>query len=153
MESQRIADQIRRSVHGPAWHGPAVLEALRGVSAQQAAAHPVPNAHSIWELALHIGVWVDEARARLEGAETDPTPEEDWPTPRDTSPAAWQQLLVSLEKRVEDLCRRVAELSDARLQEKIWGEKGERVSAYGTLHGVAQHNTYHAGQIALLKKF
>jgi len=47
-ELRRIEDQLQRSLEGNAWHGPAVLETLQGVTAEQAHAHPIAGAHSIW---------------------------------------------------------------------------------------------------------
>jgi hypothetical protein len=54
-EAARIAQQLENAFSGGAWHGPALLELLADVDATTAAAHPVPGAHSIWELVLHIG--------------------------------------------------------------------------------------------------
>ena len=79
METSRIADQLRRAFDGEAWHGPAVLEILHGVTAADAAARPLPRGHNIWEIALHIAVWDDVARRRMAGEIVQPTPEEDWP--------------------------------------------------------------------------
>ena len=61
-EVERIADQLKRSMEGKAWHGPALLEVLEGVTAQQAAA-PVSTAHTIWEIVLHVA---PEVQALLE---------------------------------------------------------------------------------------
>jgi hypothetical protein len=51
-ESALIADQLRRAFKGDAWHGPALLELLDDVDAATAAAKPLPDVHSIWELVL-----------------------------------------------------------------------------------------------------
>ena len=59
-ELERIKDQFQRAFNGQAWHGPSLLSLLAGVTAEQAAAHPVPGAHSIWELTLHIAAWESE---------------------------------------------------------------------------------------------
>ena len=64
-EVDRIRDQFRRAFEGEAWHGPSVLALLDGVTAQQAAAHPIPGAHSIWELTLHIAAWERACLRRL----------------------------------------------------------------------------------------
>ncbi len=40
-ETKRIKDQLSRAFDGEAWHGPSVFEVLAGVTAEQAAAHPV----------------------------------------------------------------------------------------------------------------
>ena len=66
-EIDRILDQLKRAFEGGAWHGPSVKEVLHGVTAAQAHARPLPNAHSIWELVQHIAVWEDVGRRRLEG--------------------------------------------------------------------------------------
>lgn len=151
-EAKRIADQLRRSFHGEAWHGPAVLELLADVSAPQAAAHPIPRAHSIWELVLHIGAWENAARRWL-AHEISTLPhldgENDWPPVPDANPAAWKSAVASLTASHDQLVQLVAALSDERLKENV---AGREYSAYFLLHGLAQHNLYHAGQIALLKK-
>jgi len=43
----------------------------------------------------------------------------------------------------------IAKLDDEKLKEKA---AGQEYSIYFMLHGVIQHDLYHAGQIALLKK-
>jgi hypothetical protein len=53
-ETHRINSQLKRAQEGQAWHGPSLRELLDGVTAEQAAARPIPNAHSIWELVNHI---------------------------------------------------------------------------------------------------
>ena len=52
-ELDRIRDQFRRAFEGEAWHGPSVLSLLDGVTAQQAAAHPIPGAHHLGTDAAH----------------------------------------------------------------------------------------------------
>ena len=66
-EIDRILDQLKRAFEGHAWHGPSLKELLNGVTAQQAHARPLANAHSIWELVQHIAVWEDVGRRRLGG--------------------------------------------------------------------------------------
>ena len=55
-EPALIAEQLRRAFEGDAWHGPALLELLQDVDAATAAARPLPDVHSIWELVLHVAV-------------------------------------------------------------------------------------------------
>jgi hypothetical protein len=63
--------------------------------------------------------------------------------------AAWRKA-VGETKRVHDvLVKTVAGLSESRLRERVPGKKYD---FYHLLHGVAQHELYHAGQIAILKK-
>ena len=148
-EIERILDQLRRAFKGEAWHGPALLEILDGVDAGQAFAKPLPHAHSIWEIVLHISAWEDAVRSRLGGEVVEPTGEQNWPPVRDTGDASWQRALGTLRSGHAALERAVAALSDARLPETV---PGQDYSVYFMLHGVVQHDLYHGGQIALLKK-
>ncbi len=148
-EVERIADQLRRAYEGEAWHGPPLKEILAGITAEQATRRVVANAHTIWELVLHIAAWESIVRRRLGGEAVKATPEMDWPPVRDASEAAWKGALDALERGNRQLRQAIAALSDDQLREKVVGEK---YSAYGMLHGVIQHDLYHAGQIAILKK-
>jgi len=66
-ECKRIADQFASTINGEAWHGDSLHEILKGITVKQALAHPIPQAHSIWELVHHIAAWEDVGRRRLEG--------------------------------------------------------------------------------------
>jgi len=149
-EVVRIADQLKRAFEGPAWHGPAVMEVLKDVTAAQAAARPIENAHSIWELVLHMAVWKDVARWRIEHNEHVPTDDENFPPVTDTSEAAWQRAVRTLTEANTKLRDAVAAMSDEHLAEEF--PAGGELSHYVRLHGVIHHDLYHAGQIALLKK-
>lgn len=150
-EIENIQDQLRRAFAGEAWHGPAVLEALKGVTAAQAQVRPLASAHTIWELVHHIAVWENVGRRRLEGdpAAIEISSLEDWPPPDDASETAWEQAKAALVRNHEALVAAVAKVPDSRLHEPIL----EGLSTvYVTLHGVIQHDIYHAGQISMLKK-
>ena len=150
-EIEKILDQLKRAYEGGAWHGPSVREVLAGVSAQQAHARPLPNAHSIWELVHHIAVWENVGRRRLGGdrAEIDISSPEDWPPADDTSEPAWGQAKAALDRGHEALRQAIEGLEESRLNEPILPGLS---TVYVTLHGVIQHDLYHAGQIAMLKK-
>src|SRR5580700_939308 len=53
-DASRIKQQLENAFNGPAWHGPSLMENLKGVSAEVAAAKPVTGAHSIWEIINHL---------------------------------------------------------------------------------------------------
>lgn len=149
-EKKRLNDQLKRAFEGTAWHGPSVSEVLAGVNAQQAAAHPVAGAHSIWELALHIQTWERVGRRRIqEFVPIEVSDEEDWPAVNDTSEAAWARTLEELRSNHQALRAAIREMDEARLEEIV---PGTTYSVYFLLQGVIQHDLYHAGQIALLKK-
>ncbi|MFQ5568738.1 MAG: DinB family protein [Rhodothermales bacterium] len=148
-ECERIADQLQRAMEGDAWHGPAVLEALSGVTASQAAAPPPDGGHSIWEIVHHIAVWHTVVRDRIDGLQTHPTGAADWPPVTDAGEAAWTDAVQALKQSYETLRHRILHLPDHRLNELV---PGRTYSFYVMMHGAVQHDVYHAGQIILLKK-
>jgi hypothetical protein len=95
-ETTRIADLAVRVLEGDPWHAGNIVHLLEDVTAAEAHAHPVPAAHSIWELVLHMTAWADEVRARLAGAEAgDPDPG-DWPRVGRATEARWTQARAAL---------------------------------------------------------
>ncbi len=149
-EVERIVDQLRRAYEGEAWHGPPLKKILSGITAEQAARRVVPNAHTIWELVLHLAAWESIVGRRVAGEVVQPSPEQDWPPVRDTSDAAWKKALDALERGNLQLRQSIAALSDDRLKDRVPGKDND--SIYILLHGIVQHDLYHAGQIAILKK-
>jgi uncharacterized damage-inducible protein DinB len=148
-ETERILDQMLRAFEGEAWHGPSVRKTLEDVSAGLAAARTIPGAHTIWELVLHIAAWKSAVRRRLEGDRAQLTDNENWPPITETNEAAWIEAKMELERAHQGLVTAVAGLDARRLDEPILAELP---SIYVTLHGVIQHELYHTGQIAILKK-
>jgi len=148
-ESTNIADQLRRAFDGSAWHGPALLEILADVDAATAASRPIENVHSIWELVLHIAVWDRSGLVRLAGEKYQPTGDDNFPPVVKVSEAAWRKAVAETKRIHDKLAKTVAALPDARLWDRV---PGKRYDFYHLLHGIAQHELYHAGQIAILKK-
>src|SRR5215216_1681753 len=144
-----IKDQLKRAYEGEAWHGPSLKEILKDVTAQQAARQPIAGAHSIWEIVLHIAAWEAAVRSRLEGDYVLEPAEGDWPAVDDKGEAAWRETLARLENNHMKLREAVSAFANERLFEPLAEGKP---SAYFTLHGLIQHDLYHAGQITLLKK-
>jgi uncharacterized damage-inducible protein DinB len=150
METKRLADQLRRSYDGKAWHGPALSELLNVVTAEQASAKPPSGAHSIWELVLHITAWEQEALSIVQGKTYEMlTGEKDWPPVASASSEAWQAALSKLEGTTRELVTAIRALPEERLNDSAGGAE---FNNYFLLHGVVQHNLYHAGQIAILKR-
>lgn len=149
-ELDRIDEQLRLSFEGGAWHGPAVLEALDGVEAEGACAHPIAAAHSAWELVLHLGGTYGLVLRRLQGDGRQLTPEEDWPVVVSATADSWRETVRALHGLNEELRRAVRGFSAQRLDAPLVAEAP--YTAYTQFIGVTQHNLYHAGQIVLLNR-
>jgi uncharacterized damage-inducible protein DinB len=148
-EAAGIADQLRRAFDGSAWHGPAVLELLRDIDAATAAAKPIRDVHSIWELVLHIAAWDRAALVRLSGKKCQPAGTDNFPPVVKATESAWRKAVADSKRTHERLVKTVTVLPESRLRDRV---PGKRYDFYHMLHGIAQHELYHAGQIAVLKK-
>jgi uncharacterized damage-inducible protein DinB len=151
-EVDRILDQMDRAFSGDAWHGPSLMSALEGLSAEDASKHTIRGAHSIWELVHHLGSWNAIVLQRLKGQEVQVTAERDWPPVWEVSEAAWQRAKENLSETHLRLRAFVRTIPDDQLDRKDQKTSGANTSRYVVLHGLIQHNLYHAGQIAILRK-
>jgi uncharacterized damage-inducible protein DinB len=150
-ESARIADQLRRAFRGDAWHGPSLLDLLAEVSPEQARARRIRSVHSVWELILHIDVYL---QVGFEATQGTPMPklygtERDWPALTADSAEAWFDAQDKLFEDAEKLAQAIEKSEDAKLQDIV---PGRSYDFYYLFHGIVQHSLYHSGQIAILKK-
>ncbi|HKH91011.1 MAG TPA: DinB family protein [Gemmatimonadaceae bacterium] len=146
----RIADQLQRAMVGGAWHGPAVLELLHDVTAVQAGARPIPGAHSIWELVLHLSGAYGLVLRRVRGEARPLSPEEDWPSEPPPTEERWRAALDALRALNEEAQRVVAVFPSQRLDDPLVASPP--YTAWVQFVGLTQHDLYHAGQIAILKR-
>jgi len=155
-EIARIIDQLEREHSGDPWHGSPLSAILQGISHREAAAKPLPDAHSIWEVVLHITGWKNEVRHRLAGAPAAEPTDGDWPAIGDPSPERWIEARQKLELAHRLLVSAVKEFPEQNLFVPTNDHRdralGVGVTYYELLHGIVQHDVYHAGQIAILKK-
>jgi uncharacterized damage-inducible protein DinB len=148
-EIERLTEQLESAFSGSPWYGPSVHEVLDGVTAETAARRPMASAHNIWEIVVHMTVWKNVVCRRIQGDSVDPTPEEDWPAVTVFDDREWLETLAALNKAHERLVSDVRGFDPARLHVVIPGRKTD---AYFQINGAAQHDIYHAGQIAVLRK-
>lgn len=149
-------EQTDRIVRGDPWFGDPIMRAVEGVTWHQAAAHPVSNAHSIWELVLHMTSWVREVSRRIRVGRWQEPEDGDWPAVPPPSAENWRKALAALDAAHRELHAALEAFPDGRLDERVGSERdpalGTGVSFAQMLHGILQHDAYHLGQIGLLKK-
>jgi uncharacterized damage-inducible protein DinB len=147
-----VLDQLRRAWDGDPWHGDPVRTVLAGLTAEHAAAHPLPGAHSAWEIVLHMTAWTREVTRRLRDRVARDPEDGDWPPVR----GDFREAVDALGRAHAELLDAVAAFPPAEL-DHVAGEARDRPLGAGVsyavmLHGIAQHHAYHACQIALLRK-
>ena len=149
-DPKELAADIRRTVTGPMWHGPAINEALEGLTYVAANSRPIAGAHSIWELVLHIAAWADIVRTRLgPTAMRDPVPSKNWPPVPSPSPSTWRLTVEQVGSSYDALATQVASMAPDEMRRVV---PGRDYTVEAMLRGVIEHGTYHGGQIAILRK-
>jgi uncharacterized damage-inducible protein DinB len=135
------------------WHGPSTKSLLEGITADEAASYPVSETHSIWEIVLHMDAWQREVIRRLDSGFVPEIPEEgDWRPVLEVSKTAWQRSLNDLDSSLHELVRQLNKILESSIPEERGSVSGSRLTLGGMLSGILQHNAYHSGQIALLRK-
>lgn len=129
------------------WHGPNLKQAIKGVTAKQAAWRPGRGRHNIWEVTLHAAYWKYTVRRRIEGGKRGsfalkgsnffPRPEKG-----NLHEAAWREDRALLEREHQALRDTIAEAWQTPRAEKL----------LPAMYGIAFHDIYHAGQIRLLRR-
>jgi hypothetical protein len=129
------------------WHGPNLKQAIKGVTAGQAAWRPGPGRHNIWEEALHAAYWKYAVRRRIEGCKRGsfalkgsnffPRPEKG-----KLNEAAWGADKALLEREHQALRETIAKALQTPRASKF----------LPSMYGIALHDIYHAGQIRLLRR-
>ena len=142
--------------NGEPWYGSSSSTILKGVTAQEALAHPLPGAQSIWETVLHMTAWAEETNSRMNGGEAKAPDRGDWPAVKGSTQDEWvaaqtdllnarKALLASIENSHE-------ESMFLQVQKKGETGHGNGATRADTVSGLADHDVYHLGQIAILKK-
>lgn len=146
-----LIDQLAATQDGEPWYGSSRAAALDGVTAAQAASHPIEGAPSIWELVLHMTSWTREVARRLGGAAPGAPKDGDWPDVGKATEARWQAAQLALASANDELVEAIRGLDEAALARRVGDsasrELGTGPSAAAMLLGLAQHDAYHIGQL------
>jgi uncharacterized damage-inducible protein DinB len=148
---------LRELVYGKGAHVDPVA-CVEDISAELAVRTMGGYPHSIWQIVEHMNYWMEYDLSKIAG-EDRPYPQkaiESWPAhPHPAGPAQWQ----ATTRRFSDLLSRLTQLADsdatalARKIHNVGSPASPRESTvHAMLYQIAAHNSYHAGQIALLRR-
>jgi uncharacterized damage-inducible protein DinB len=144
--TERLLRDLQSTYDGDAWHGTPLRRMLDGVDDAGGDAHPIEGARSIKELLAHVASWNEIVDRRIGGEAYVPPLEVDFPSVEGVSLAS---LLARLDAAHDRLLARVATLRDEDLDRLT---PGKDYTIDFMLRGLVHHDTYHAAQIAMLKK-
>jgi uncharacterized damage-inducible protein DinB len=136
MSGYNAADALIRCYEGDPWHGPSLKSILSGLTPERAAAKPIPEAHSAWEILMHIDAWHHVVLKRLGGEDCEEPPQ-NFPSPSAVTQDAWTADRATFEKTLRLVAERIRNVGDKDVE---------------MVNGVVNHLVYHSGQIAVLGK-
>lgn len=145
---KRIKKLLSDHYDGAPWIDITIMGTLKSLSAKQAAAQ-IGELNSIWQIVNHMIEW----RKALIGRVMDKPvkhPRNNYISQiKDTSAKAWKDTLKKFERSQKDIITFLNKSGDPLL-EKISPTSG--YSYYELVLAILQHDTYHIGQIVLIKK-
>jgi len=154
-EIQLIVEVLRQTFDGRAWHGPSFMDVLDGVDKTQASERQIEVRHTIWEIVNHCSYWMEAVAGALHGDRMpDIVSTEDWPQMGETN-EDWAKAKKRLKKAYEELVNSIKGFNKSHFTQEIRGSFNGQfytITYRKMLHGISDHNTYHAGQIAILRK-
>ena len=126
------------------------------MTAEDARWHPGGGAHSIWETVLHMRSWTREVTRRALGGAPAAPEDGDWPTVAETGDDAWREALASLDAAHDELVASLRTLPAPRLGAQVGTARdaplGTGVTHAAMIRSLGEHDIYHSGQVALLKR-
>lgn len=151
-----LTDQARRILDGDPWYGDPILRVLAGLNHEQAAKRVIPQAHTIWEIVLHLTSWTKEVHRRLKESDWKEPADGDWPAAPDPTAGNWRMAVARFEEAHRALVATMEAFPAGRLDERLGTERNPALGTGQTfgemLHGLLQHDAYHLGNIGVLKK-
>lgn len=150
-EIRSIIDNLKEVLSGSPWYGKSALTLFSEID--PALVHQKPNdqSHSLAELLFHMVTWAEFIQHRLmkdQQMDGETVEALDW---RAIDPAihTWENGVAQFTEATNAVIQLLEASSDQLLKEKV------DYREYNFLHllnGLVQHNVYHLGQIAYVKK-
>ncbi len=133
-----------------AWHGPNLRGVIRRLSVEQAVWRPGPGRRNTAEIVVHCAYWKYAVRRRIRGDKRGsfPLKGSNWfALPAELTKEQWRDYAALLDDEHQALREAVAAAPWSRLSATV----GNRRESAAYVYGIAMHDTYHAGQIRVLK--
>lgn len=146
-----IIKNFETTLSGQPWFGRAIYELLGEIETVKASVKPNGSEHSALELIWHMNTWAEFTLANLEGRTAEELKEiegKDW---RElTKPEhSWKKGLSQFKSIHKKIIANLSKRDDDFLSDIV---PNRRYNFRFMLNGLIQHNIYHAGQVAYLKK-
>ena len=147
--SARLAKQLRGLYFGGSWTDTDFTKLLKDVNWVQATTQ-YKDLNTLVKLVYHTSYYIEAQLSVLNENKLEASDKFSFDHPTIENENDWQNLVSKTWQVAEELATLIESMSDDELYSNFWGEK------YGTFYdnfvGLIEHNHYHLGQIALIKK-
>jgi len=147
-EKNRIKDLFNRAYYSKSWHGDSISKIIEGLTWEECR-KKLNSTHTIAELILHMIAWKNMVSSCLSGANVSLSDEEDWPKPDLSNDSDWEKIKLDLERAHVDFIGSVDKFDFDKMNEIV---QGQNYPFFVMIYGLLEHDIYHAGQIAIIKK-
>lgn len=151
MEISRIIDQLRDAYEGEPWFGRPVKQILAEVDESIAFEKPYGQ-HSMLDLLWHMITWREFTVDRIQHSpqmQLDYFERNDWRQLDHQDRTLWQQGLERLQETQNQLLKLLETCTDDLLEQTV---RERTYNFRKLLYGIIQHDIYHLGQIAYVRK-
>lgn len=154
METQieELIREFKTIYNGSPWLGNSIKSVLEGIAPEKALETPLREVNCIAGLVSHMITWRMLLIKRMENDDTYDVNQEEsfnYSNYGSTSTEIWNHLLNRLDETQNKIVDLLASQQEDFLNKKV----ARRTYDFRHLtHGVIQHDIYHMGQIAILKK-
>ncbi|MFZ1527729.1 MAG: DinB family protein [Ferruginibacter sp.] len=148
-ESLRLRSLFEKLYDGDPWIDISLLAVLNNISAKQAAARPLPNCNSIWEIVNHLVCWRQNVLQRIGGKAIKTPAHNYFERVKDTSEKAWSAALRKLETTQTEWLAVLGKMKKEDFEKRY---AANNMTHYEHINGILQHDSYHLGQIVMLSK-
>lgn len=151
MEIKIIIDQLRDAYEGDPWFGRPVKQILAEVDESIAFEKPYGQ-HSMLDLLWHMITWREFTVDRIQHSpqmQLDYFDRNDWRQLDPQDRTLWQQGLERLQETQDQLLKLLETCPDNLLEQIV---RDRSYNFRKLLYGIIQHDIYHLGQVAYIKK-
>ena len=148
-ESERIVGLFNKLYDGSPWIDVNILNALKNISAKDAARKVLPQLNSIWQIVSHMVSWRQNVLKRVHGKIIRSPDDNYFSVITDTSEKSWKALLENLDESQKKWINFLENFQEMDFETLY---PANTMNYYEHIHGIIQHDAYHLGQIVLLAK-
>ena len=147
-----IIQLLTEAYNGKPWTGVSILDVINDITPDEAIFRESPDNKNVFDYVWHIVSWRRFAIERLAGNDSYDialNSDLDWTNNLKPSQNQWLQLREILSATQVILLRRLAQAPPSLLAQQV---AGKDYTYFTMLNGIVQHDAYHLGQIAMVKK-